>query len=188
MISTETQMWTPSLRCSTIPPISNWPGSGLSRPPAARTPVPPAVSVAHRGAHRSVTMCYLQCYLPAAWRQLAIADIDARRLNVIILMTITAKYHIDIMRGIRRAVIDTEFVHLESVIFAVVPSAHDMLCAAVIEINYSLLDDCVCGIARHDPTHSLCPGIPESSFPESGLGALLPLDRLALFGGASGIS
>jgi hypothetical protein len=60
-----------------------------------------------------------------------------------------------VVRRLIRTVVDTEFIHFEAILLAIIPRTHDMLCAAVVKIDDPFLYDCVCGIARHDPIHSL---------------------------------
>jgi hypothetical protein len=81
--------------------------------------------------------------------------VDTRGIDEIILMPVAAEHVHYIMRRLVRSVVDTEFIHFEAVLLAIVPRAHDMLCAAVVKIDYLFLDDGVSGIARHDPIHSL---------------------------------
>lgn len=58
---------------------------------------------------------------------------------------------IDDMRSCRSPVIDADLMQFYAVLFAIVPSAHDMPVAGMIHVNYALVNYRV--LSAHDPTY-----------------------------------
>lgn len=79
-----------------------------------------------------------------------------------LLMTLRAENVINNMRSISFTVIDTHFVQVYAVFFAVIPSAHNMPVTGMIKVDNLFLDYCVLPV--HAPTGLLPPGIPLRRF------------------------